>query len=167
MTARLRSLLVVLSVCTCTAATAAQKDVNYVPELSCSRGPHALRLPKSYDALKALGQLRREKVIASQDWDKYKTHEVELLFDGLRLTVVTFTNDKVRYLISGAEITDRRWNVVGSFKVGDTIGEAAKRLNARLNPKASPLQFGGDTDSVAFKVINGRVVAITYDCYTG
>ena len=168
MSARSLLLVAIGSICTYTTATAEQKDqVNYVPEFSCSRGPHSLRLPKSYDQLRSIGKLKSQKVIATQDWDKYKTQERELLFDGLRLTVITFTNDKARYVISGAEITDRRWSIAGSFKIGDTIEEALKSLNARRNPKANQIKVGGDTDSVVFRVVDGRVVAIAYDCYTG
>lgn len=114
-----------------------------------------------------MGKLKSQKVIATQNWDKYKTFETELLFDGLRLTVITFTNDRARYMVSSAEITDHRWSIAGGFKIGGPIEEALKNLNARPNPKANQFEFGGDTDSVVFRVVDGRVVAITYNCYTG
>lgn len=147
---------------------AEQKDqVNYVPEFRCVGGPYGLQLPKSYNEVKKIGKLKSEKVLRTESWDNYKTHERELVFDGLRLYVITFTNDRAKYLIAAAEITKRRWFLAGNFRVGDLIEEAQKKLNAQTNPKAHSLEFGGESDSVIFRVSGGRITTITYDCYTG
>jgi hypothetical protein len=150
------------------AETAEQPDhVNHVPEFACSSGPHRLKLPKSYSSVRRLGKLKRETVTRTEDWDGYKAQERELVFEGLRLLVITFTNDRDRYIIAAADITDRRWNLVDGFRVGDTIDKARAKLAAASNANADTLEFGGDTDVVLFKVSGGRVTAISYDCYTG
>ena len=138
----------------------------YVKDLSCTEGPFRLHLPSTYQAVRAIGHLRDEKVIQVQSWEKYKTEDRQLFFDGLRLDVVTFSNDNTRYLVAGAVVTTSGWSFAGGFRVGQSIDTALSRLGAKTGAR-SEILLGGDADALRLGVNGGKVVRIAYECYTG
>jgi hypothetical protein len=147
-------------------STAWSDNSGYVPAFGCDTGPFRLHLPKSFLALRSIGKIRSEKVLEVTDWGTYKSEDRELIFDGLKLIVITFTNDS-KYMVARATITSSVWKFAGGFRVGDSVNSVMHRFNDKGSQEVEMLRFGGDTDSVDFSVSNGRVIIIDYSCYTG
>ena len=144
-----------------------RKDVAYLKDLSCTEGPFRLRLPPTYQAVRLIGQLREEKILEVRAWDTYKIESRRLVFDGLRLDITTFTNDKSRYLVAGALITSPGWSNAGGFRVGDSIDNVLAHLGIRDAATGSEIKASGDTDALRLGVAGGKVSRIVYECYTG
>ena len=168
MTRRLRALAGIAALCASvpTAIAQDQPKPQYVKDLSCTEGPFRLHLPATYQAMRAIGQLRNEKVIQVQSWEQYKTEYRQLFFDGLRLDVITFSNDDARYLVAGAVVTTPGWSFAGGFRVGQSIEEALSRLGVHVGPNGEVL-VGGDADVLRLGVNRGKVTSVAYECYTG
>jgi hypothetical protein len=139
---------------------------NYVAEVSCTKGPYRLKLPKSYKALRALAPLRREKVLGKEDRDGYTVTYRELRFTGLELEVVTFSNDPSRYLVSSAVLSTPAWKIGGQLRVGSPAKSALRGLARDELPKEGELEFSGETDSIHVTLAAGRVLDVEYSCNT-
>ena len=145
----------------------AGNDANgYIEDCGCDSGPYAVHLPNSLKDLRSIGKLKSERVLGVEDWDTYKAETRELIFEGLRLVVITFTNNKP-YMIATVNITSPSWKNVSVFRVGDTVESIKKRLKRKSHIIGDWLKVGGDTDSLRFRISNGKIVEIEYQCYTG
>jgi hypothetical protein len=147
-------------------AAAQESAITYDPSFTCRGGPLGLRLPATYQAVRSIGKLEREEVTGVQDWKTYKSEDRELVFGGLTLHVVTFTNDKSRYMVSGAVITGSQWTLGGGIRIGNPVAEVLRRAGKGVL-KDGAIAIGGDTDTVTFHAPDGKVTQITYECYTG
>jgi hypothetical protein len=138
----------------------------YVAQLSCASGPYRVRLPKSYKALRTLGQLRRERIVRTEEQGTHTVIHRELRFNGLELVVVTSSNKPNQYLLSKAILSSRAWKIGGQLQVGNPAKSALRGLQKEL-PKEGELEFRGDTDSIRVNLAGGRVLDVEYSCYTG
>src|SRR5207253_7062519 len=77
---------------------------HFVDKISCDSGPYGLKLPETYDALRKIGPLKGEKLLREQDRGSYRARFREMQFNGLRLAVVTYSNDPEKYQVVSAEI---------------------------------------------------------------
>ena len=70
---------------------------HFIDKLSCDSGPYGLKLPKTYDELRKIGALKGEKLLREQNLGAYKASYRDLVFNGLRLGVVTHSDDPEHY----------------------------------------------------------------------
>ena len=87
----------------CMPAWAAKNVSHFVEKLSCDSGPYGLKLPKTYDELRKMGPLRSERLVREEDVGPYRLQYRELVFNGLRLGVVTHSNDAGRFDVEVAD----------------------------------------------------------------
>ena len=139
----------------------------YVAQLSCTSGPYRVRLPKSYKALRTLGQLRRERVVRTEEQGTHTVTHRELRFNGLELVVVTSSNQPNRYLLSRAILSSPAWRIGGQLRVGNPAKSALRGLQEKELPKEGELEFRGDTDAIRVNLAAGRVLDVEYSCHTG
>ena len=150
----------------CSSVVARDLPVTYDPNFKCENGLLGLRLPKSYEAVRSIGKLQQEQVVRVEDWGTYKSEGRELIFSGLTLHLVTFTNDKSRYMVESAVISGRQWALAGKIKIGDTVKDVLRRARKGVL-KDGEIEIAGDTDFVRYRIFKGKVTKITYVCYTG
>lgn len=139
----------------------------YVAELSCTSGPHRVRLPKSYKALRTLGQLRRERVLKTEEQGTHTVTHRELRFNGLELVVLTSSDKSTQYVLSRAILSGPTWKIGGPLRVGSPARAALKGLQAKDLPRDGELEFSGDKDSIRVNLAAGRVLDVEYSCYPG
>ena len=145
----------------------AQPVPAYAPNFACRQMPLGIELPDSYPMLRKIAPIRDETVGETTNWGSYQTVIRNLRFDGLRLVVVTFTNDPYRYVLAQASVTDRRWMPDGPLRIGQTLADVQKKLSAFGISLNQTLTIGGDADTVTVRMADGRVVGLEYACYTG
>jgi len=152
----------------CALAFGAEGDaVIYVPELRCHDGLYRVSLPETVEALRKIGTLREERLVETLVWgDKSESHILELKFDALTLSIMS-DGQKRRYSLAKATITDPRWVLAPNFRVGDSVAVVLKRLGRKDTALGTVLVFGGDTDFVSFKNVDGKISEIEIACYTG
>jgi hypothetical protein len=150
---------------TSTTNAANNDNVAYIEDCCC-HGSYALHLPKSVKALRSLGKLKSEKVLKVEDWETYKTETRELIFEGLRLVVITFTNNKP-YMIQNVNITSRNWAIAPGLRVGGTLEDVKKQFRGKASVKGEWIEVAGDTDFIRIHISKGKIVEIEYQCYTG
>jgi hypothetical protein len=143
------------------------KAQTYVSALSCTSGPYRLNLPKSYKAVRGLGQLRRERVLKTEDFGTHTVNHRELRFNGLELVLVTASNKPNQYAVSKAVLSSRAWRIAGPLRVGTPAQTALRGLQARHLPREGELEFEGDTDSIRVNLAAGRVLDVEYSCSSG
>ena len=80
--------------------------------------------------------------------------------------MITFTDNKP-YMIVSVNITSQSWTIVPNFRVGDTLQAINKRLHGKARRAGDWLEAAGDGDILRFRISNGKVVEIDYQCYTG
>ena len=144
-----------------------EKYGGFIPKFGCFGGPFSLRLTNDYEALRSLGTLRSERVLDVRDWDTYKTETRELVFDGLRIEVITFTNDKSKAMLETVEITSRHWDIAREVQVGDSIDAVTRGFGVKEWKSDGEITFNGETDYVKFSTKQGRIIKIRFECYTG
>ena len=66
----------------------ARSQSTAVADLSCTKGPFRLTLPKSYRGVRGLGTIRRDRVLKIEDHGTYTTTHRELRFNGLELGAI-------------------------------------------------------------------------------
>ena len=132
-------------------------------EPSCTAGPYRLKLPKSYKALRAIGQLRRERVVKTEDSGVQR----ELRFNGLELVVLTSPDKPGEYAVSRAVVSAPSWKIAGPLRVGTSARTALKGLQPKALPSEGELEFTGETDSIRVTLSRGRVLDFEYSCSTG
>ena len=137
---------------------------HFVEKLSCESGPYALKLPKTYDELRKLGTLKAERVVREEDLGPYKARSVELIFNGLRLGVVTYSNDAGRYQVSSAEIRGSHWRIAGPLRAGQMLPPRIGDVETKTLRSSTTVEFSGDEDTLRVKLSGRRVSLLTYLC---
>ena len=145
----------------------AESPSAYIEQLTCEGGPYRITLPWSYAEVRKLGPLIKEEVLRTYNWDDYKTQDRSLIFQGLELVVVTFSNEPDKYMLSSAKLTGPQWRITGKLRVGNTAAFALRGIPFKSVPRNGNVSLGGDTDSIGIKLSNGRITEVYYACYTG
>lgn len=98
----------------------------------------------------------------------YTITRKSLHFPGLVVGVAVPSDNPDGYLVSGVNITEARWKSLGPFFPGQTIKQV-QTLLGRPAARDSELKasYGTETSNVSFKVRNGHLVEVVYQCYTG
>lgn len=129
-------------------------------QVSCTSGPYRLQLPKTYKALRTMGQLRRERVLKTAESGVLR----ELRFNGLELEVVTPPSKPNQYVVSRAIVTTRTWRIAGPLRVGTPVRGALKALQPKSVPNDGEVELNGEGDSIRVNVARGRVLDFEYSC---
>ncbi len=136
----------------------------YHGELACHVGPYMLHVPKSLKALRSIGELKSDRILDVEDFGKDGKVEIrELVFDGLKIIIDT-SPDGTSYDVGAVTITSPRWKIANGFRIGDRIEDVVKQLGGKGERKGNWLKVSGDSHSISFKVLKGRVVEIRYAC---
>jgi hypothetical protein len=155
-----------IAVALCLAPLYAQAQSHAVADLSCTKGPYRLKLPKSYKAVRGLGTIRRDRVLKIEHHGTYSATHRELRFNGLEIELLTFSNEPGRYALTKAIITTRNWRIAGPLRVGAPAKSALRGL-ANESPRDGELEFNGATDSVRVNLAAGRILDLEYSCQPG
>jgi hypothetical protein len=137
---------------------------HFVDKLSCDSGPYSLKLPKTYAELRKLAPLKGEKVVREQDLGEYKARYVDLIFNGLRLGVVTYSNDEGNYQVTSAEIRNSSWRIAGPFRYGQALPARVGDVETKALSPSATVEFSGNEDTVRVKLKGRRISALTYLC---
>jgi hypothetical protein len=137
---------------------------HFVDKFACDSGPYSLKLPKTYDELRKLGSLKSERLIRDQDLGAYRARHSELVFHGLRLSVVVYSDHPEKFHVTSAEIRSPQWKIAGPFRHGAAlpamVGDiATKSLNA-----TTTVEFNGEEDLVRVQLRGRRVASLIYLC---
>ena len=137
---------------------------HFIDKLSCDSGPYALKLPDTYDELRKIGGLKGEKLLREQDFGTYRARYRDLLFNGLRLGVVTYSNDEEHYQVTSAEIRSPQWRIAGPFRQGQALPPRVGDVDTKGLRGTTTVEFSGDEDTVRIKLKGRRISALTYLC---
>jgi hypothetical protein len=148
----------------CVPAWAAKNVSHFVDKLSCDSGPYGLKLPKSYDELRKIGALRSERLLREEDVGPYRLQYRQLVFNGLRLGVVTYSNDSDKYDVNSAEIRSSSWKIAGPFRQGHVLPPVVGDIATKSLSSSATVEFSGDEDLVRVKLVGRRVSVLTYLC---
>lgn len=148
----------------CAPAWAAKNVSHFVDKLSCDSGPYGLKLPKTYDELRKIGPLVKERVVREEDVGPYRLQYRELVFSGLRLGVVTYSNDAGRFDVNSAEIRSASWKIAGPFRQGQVLPAKVGDVATKSLSSGATVEFAGDEDLVRVRLVGRRVSVLTYLC---
>lgn len=163
----MRLTLIALGLLAASRALAAEPVAVPVPGFACAGSPLSISLPARWPDLRRLAPLQAEEVLGVEPWDGYQAITRALRFAGLRLEVVTFTNDPERYLLSLATITRPSW-ALGPLRVGADAATALRPWGITGPPPGAGWRIEGESDAVVVEATPaGRIARVTYDCYTG
>lgn len=137
---------------------------HYIDKMSCESGPYALKLPKTYGELRKLGTLKAERVVREEELAEYKARHVDLVFNGLRLGVVTYSNDPGHYQVTSAEIRSSQWRIAGPFRTGHPLPPRVGDVETKTLSSSATVEFSGDEDTLRVKLSGRRVSSLTYLC---
>jgi hypothetical protein len=137
---------------------------HFVDKISCDSGPYGLKLPGTYDALRKIGALKGEKLMREQDLGAYKARYRDLVFSGLRLAVVTYSNDPEKYQVVSAEIRSPQWRIAGPFRQGQALPPRVGDVDTKALHSNATVEFSGAEDTVRVKLAGRRVSVLTYLC---
>ena len=137
---------------------------HFVDKLSCDSGPYALKLPETYDALRKIGPLKGEKLVREQDRGTYRARFREMQFNGLRLGVVTYSNDPEKYQVVSAEIRSPHWKIAGPFRQGAALPARVGDVETKTLRSGSTVEFSGAEDTVRVRLVGRKVSVLTYLC---
>ncbi len=137
---------------------------HFVDKISCDSGPYGLKLPETYDALRKIGPLRGEKLLREQDFGDYRARYREIQFNGLRLVVVTYSNDPGNYKVVSAEIRSPHWKIAGPFRQGAALPPRVGDVDTKSIRSSSTVEFSGDADTVRVRLVGRRASVLTYLC---
>ena len=137
---------------------------HFVDKLSCDSGPYGLKLPKTYDELRKIAPLKSERVIREQDFGAYRARHRELVFNGLKLSVVTYSDQPESYQVSGAEIRSPQWKIAGPFRYGAALPAVVGDVHTKTLKSSATVEFSGDEDTVRVHLKGRRVASLTYLC---
>lgn len=129
---------------------------HFVDKLSCDSGPYGLKLPKTYDELRKIAPLKSERVLGAR--------QRELLFNGLRLAVVTYSDDPEKYQVTSAEIRSPQWKIAGPFRYGQALPPVVGDVATKTLKSSATVEFSGTEDVVRVQLRGRRVAALTYLC---
>ena len=137
---------------------------HFVDKLSCDSGPYGLKLPITYDALRKIGPLKGEKLLREQDLGAYRARYRDLQFNGLRLGVVTYSNDPDMYKVVSAEIRSPHWKISGPFRQGAALPIRVGDVETKTIRSSSTVEFNGNEDTVRVRLVGRKVSVLTYLC---
>jgi len=137
---------------------------HFIDKLSCDSGPYGLKLPKTYDELRKIGPLKGEKLLREQDLGAYKASYRDLVFNGLRLGVVTYSNDPGKYQVVSAEIRSPQWRIAGPFRQGAALPPRVGDVETKALRSGATVEFSGAEDTVRVKLAGRKVSVLTYLC---
>ena len=151
----------------CLVALPAQGKGNtshFVDQLSCDSGPYKLKLPETYDELRKIAPLKSERLVRDQDLGQYRARHRELVFNGLRLGVVTYSNEPEKYHISSAEIRSAQWKIASPFRQGQALPARVGDVDTKALKGTSTIEFSGKEDVVRVQLVGRRVASLIYLC---
>jgi hypothetical protein len=137
---------------------------HFIDKLSCDSGPYGLKLPESYDALRKIGPLKGEKLLREQDLGSYRARYRDLQFNGLRLAVVTYSNDPEKYQVVSAEIRSPQWKIAGPFRQGQVLPVRVGDVETKTIRSGATIEFSGAEDTVRVRLVGRKVSVLTYLC---
>lgn len=150
------------------ATVLAQAQPGYLPEFGCTMPPFGLRLPTHLQGVMKLAPVRHVEILEVENWDGYTATRKYVYFPGLTLGLITFSNDRERYMVSRAEITDARWAEISPFRVGEKASAVQRKLGllAEGDPDLKS-SYGSEGGDLRFESTDRTISKIIYDCYTG
>jgi hypothetical protein len=137
---------------------------HFVEKISCDSGPYGLKLPETYDALRKIGPLKGEKLLRQKDLGAYKASYRDLTFNGLKLGVVTYSNDPEKYQVVSAEIRSPQWKIAGPFRTGHALPPRVGDVDTKALKSTATIEFSGAEDTVRVRLVGRRVSVLTYLC---
>jgi hypothetical protein len=137
---------------------------HFVDKISCDSGPYGLKLPETYDALRKMGSFKGEKVLQERDLGAYKASYRDLQFNGLRLGVVTYSNDPGKFQVVSAEIRSPQWKISGPFRQGHVLPARVGDVDTKALKSTSTVEFSGKEDTVRVRLVGRKVSVLTYLC---
>jgi hypothetical protein len=162
---RSRGFLLALSLASLAGTAQASNSSYYAAPVSCSAGPYALQLPDSYEALRGIGKLREDRVLPGPVPGAAGGEQRELVFGGLRLTILRAKLDPASYQVLSAEVSARGWKIAGPFKVGALLPAHVGEVDTRRLRGRGVVEFIGEgKDVVRMRRSGRRISSITYLC---
>lgn len=158
------ALALLLAVAVATPALGRGNTSHFIDKLSCDSGPYGLKLPKTYDELRKLAPLKSERLVRDQDLGATRARYRELVFNGLRLSVVTYSDDPAKYQVSSAEIRSPQWKIAGPFRYGQALPPVIGDVATKTLKSTATIEFNGTEDVVRVQLKGRRVAALTYLC---
>ena len=137
---------------------------HFIDKLSCDSGPYGLKLPKTYDELRKIGPLKGERMLRKEDLGPYQAQYRDLTFNGLRLGVVTYSNDADKYQVVSAEIRSPQWRIAGPFRQGQVLPARVGDVDTKVLKSTATIEFSGTEDTVRVRLVGRRVSVLTYLC---
>lgn len=138
---------------------------HFIDKLSCDSGPYGLKLPKTYDELRKIAPLKSERVVREQDFGTYRAQYRELVFNGLKLSVVTSSDQPDGpYQVSSADIRSPAWKIAGPFRFGQALPPVVGDVQTKTIRSGAIVEFSGEEDLVRVHLKGRRVAALTYLC---
>jgi len=137
---------------------------HFVEKISCDSGPYALKLPETYDGLRKLVGFKGEKLLRERDVGDYKTAYHDLFYNGLKLGVVTYSNDPGKYQVVLAEIRSSQWKIAGPFRTGYALPPRVGDVDTKLVKSSSTVEFSGAEDTVRVRLSGRKISVLTYLC---
>ena len=137
---------------------------HFIDKLSCDSGPYGLKLPKTYDELRKIGPLKGERLLREEDVGPYKVLHRDLVFNGLRLNVLTYSNDAEKYQVTSAEIRSPQWRIAGPFRQGQLLPPRVGDVDTKALSSTATVEFSGAADLVRVRLVGRRVSVLTYLC---
>lgn len=137
---------------------------HFVDKLSCDSGPYRLKLPETYDELRKIAPLKSERLVRDQDFGEYRARHRELVFNGLRLAVVTYSNEPEKYQVSLAEIRSAAWKIAAPFRQGQALPPMVGDVATKTLKSSATVEFNGTEDVVRVQLRGHRVASLTYLC---
>lgn len=130
----------------------------YVPVFLCSGGPLGLHLPEDLPSVMKLAPIEHEST--SKDGD-YRS----VYFHGLKLDLYIFPNDKNKYFVGDAEITNAQWEHIAPFKIGESILSVRQKIGSYAdNDPTLKLSYGSEAGDLWFESSDGKIKKIIYKC---
>jgi hypothetical protein len=137
---------------------------HFVDKLSCDSGPYSLKLPKTYEELRKIAPLKSEKLLREQDFGTYRARHRELVFNGLKLSVVTTSDQPETYQVTLAEIRSPAWKIAGPFRYGAALPAMVGDVQTKTLRSGATVEFSGEEDTVRVQLKGHRVASLTYLC---
>jgi hypothetical protein len=145
-------------------ASAAKNVSHFVDQLACDSGPYGLKLPKTYEEVRKIAPLKSERVLREEDVGPYRMQYRELLFSGLKLGVVTYSDDPARFDVTSAEIRASSWKIAGPFRQGQVLPAKVGDIATKTLASTATVEFAGEEDLVRVHLVGRRVSVLTYLC---
>ena len=137
---------------------------HFIDKLSCDSGPYSLKLPQTYAELKKIGSLVSERLVRDQDFGTHRARFRELVFNGLKLEVVTYSYEPDKFYVSQAEIRSASWKIAGPFRYGHALPAVVGDVHTNTLRSTSTIEFSGNEDTVRVRLVGRRVMGLTYLC---